>query len=168
MKRLAQIFVIVFTIVACQSRSQNSIAYKPSLWEFFKPDSIRGPIVSAHRGGAEKGYPENCLETFEHTLSSVCAVIECDVRITRDRRCVLMHDAALNRTSNGEGLVSEKTLSEIKELFLKDPGGRLTNYRIPTLDEALQWSDKKTVLFIDIKPEVPPALTNEIKKLKGA
>lgn len=122
--------------------------------EFFKYTSDRVPFVSAHRGGPGKGFPENCLETFENTLKYTHAILEIDPHYTKDGKIVLMHDGTLNRTSNGTGKVSDYTLEELRKLRLKDTEGNLTDYQIPTLDEALQWAKGKTILVIDMK-DVP-------------
>jgi len=67
---------------------------------------------------------------------------------------ILFHDPDLERTSNGTGKVSDFTWAELQELQLTDPFGNITPYRIPTLDEALEWARGKTVLFLDNK-DVP-------------
>jgi arylsulfatase A-like enzyme/glycerophosphoryl diester phosphodiesterase len=118
---------------------------------FFSYSQDRIPFVSAHRGGPRKGFPENCIATFENTLLNTPAILEIDPRFTKDGEIILMHDSILDRTTNGFGKVSDYTLEELKSLRLKDPQGELTNYKIPTLDEALQWAIGKTILVIDAK-----------------
>lgn len=124
------------------------------LKDFFKFTPDRLPIVSVHRGGPRKGFPENCIETFVNTLSHTHAILEVDPRYTKDGHIILMHDPTVDRTTNGRGKVSDFTLEEIRKLRLKDTEGNLTDYRIPTLDEALQWAKGKTILVIDAK-DVP-------------
>lgn len=124
------------------------------LKDFFTFTTDRLPLVSAHRGGPRKGYPENCIATFENTLSHTHALLEIDPHYTKDSAIVLMHDPTLDRTTTGSGKVSDYTLEEIKKLRLKDTEGNITPYQIPTLDEALQWAKGKTILVIDAK-DVP-------------
>lgn len=124
------------------------------LMELFRPSPEPLPFVSAHRGGAQRGFPENCLATFEHTLRHTFALMEVDPRYAKDGTIVLHHDATLERTTTGKGRVVDFTLSELKELRLKDSEGNLTGYRIPTLDEALDWARGRTVLVLDQK-DVP-------------
>lgn len=124
------------------------------LKDFMRYTPDRLPFVCAHRGGARKGFPENCIETFANTLSQTPATMEVDPRYTKDGNIVLMHDATLDRTSNGHGKVVDYTLAELKKLRLKDTEGDLTDYQIPTLDEALQWAKGKTILVLDAK-DVP-------------
>lgn len=124
------------------------------LKDFMRYTPDRLPFICAHRGGPRKGFPENCIETFENTLAQTPAMLEIDPHYTKDGNIVLMHDATLDRTSNGHGKVVDYTLAELKKLRLKDTEGNLTSFQIPTLDEALQWAKGKTILVIDAK-DVP-------------
>lgn len=109
------------------------------------------PFVSAHRGGPSKGFPENCIPTFEHTLQFTFAMLEIDPRRTKDGGIVVFHDATLERTTTGAGRVMDFTLAELKQLSLKDMAGQVTLYHMPTLDEAIEWARGKTVLVLDQK-----------------
>jgi glycerophosphoryl diester phosphodiesterase len=121
------------------------------LRELFKPTSDPLPLISAHRGGAGPGYPENCMATFEATIRAGWSALEIDLRTTKDGVIVLMHDATLDRTSNGTGPIAERTWAELRPLRLKDRAGKLTDHPIPTLDEAMKWARGKTLLFLDKK-----------------
>lgn len=121
------------------------------LQDLFAPNGDALPLISAHRGGASKDYPENCLATFEHTLRHGWAMLEIDPRYTKDRALVLNHDPTLERTTNGTGRVADHTLEELKQLRLKDLEGNLTEHRMATLDEALEWARGKTILVLDNK-----------------
>ncbi len=122
--------------------------------EFFRYSSDRIPMVSAHRGGAAKGYPENCIATFENTLRHTHAILEIDPHYTRDSAIVVMHDYTLERTSSGTGKIIDYTLQELLQLKLKDIEGKLTEYSMPQLGEVLEWAKGKTILVIDAK-DVP-------------
>jgi len=112
------------------------------------------PIISGHRGGATAGYPENCLATFEHTLSFTPALFEVDPHLTKDSGIVLLHDATLERMTTGQGKLNDYTLEEVKRLSLKDAEGNVTLYHLSTLDEAVEWCKGKTILNLDVK-DVP-------------
>lgn len=112
------------------------------------------PIVSAHRGGAQEGFPENCIATFQKTLQHTFAILEIDPRYTKDGAIVVHHDSTLERTTTGEGRVADWTLEELKTLRLKDLDGEVTEFQIPTIDEVLEWARGKTVLVLDQK-DVP-------------
>ncbi|GGY36581.1 glycerophosphodiester phosphodiesterase family protein [Parvularcula lutaonensis] len=123
----------------------------PTAASFMSCMEGKAAIVSAHRGGPAPGYPENAIETFLHTLSEVPALIETDVRETADGVLILLHDDTVDRTTNGTGNASQMTLAEIKALRLVDADGRLTEYRVPTLDEALEAMRGRTILQLDVK-----------------
>jgi glycerophosphoryl diester phosphodiesterase len=126
----------------------------------------RAAVVSAHRGGPAPGYPENAIETFEHTLSQIPALIETDVRETSDGVLVLMHDETVDRTTNGSGPLAEMTLDEVKALRLIDEAGNVTSFQVPTLMEALEAMRGKTVLQLDVKRGV--GLSKVARAIKAA
>src|SRR3546814_19164 len=131
------------------------------LHQFFHYTGNDIPLVSGHRGGMTEGYPENCIPSFENTLRHTPAFFEIDPRLTKDSVIVLMHDATLNRTTNGTGKVSDYTWEELKQLRLKDKFGKLTEFRIPTLAETIEWSKGKTIINLDHK-DVPLEMTADI------
>lgn len=112
---------------------------------FFKKDDSARPLVIAHRGGAGL-FPENTLYAFEQSYKLGVDVLELDVRRTADGALVVLHDATVDRTTDGTGKISEMTLAEAKKL---DAGFRFTldgtnfplrekEVRIPTLQEVLE------------------------------
>ncbi|MFC7524075.1 glycerophosphodiester phosphodiesterase family protein [Parapedobacter sp. GCM10030251] len=115
----------------------------------YQPD--RAVLISAHRGGAAAGYPENSIPTFARTLSYTPAFMEVDPRYTKDGQVVLLHDDTLSRMTTGNGKVIDHTLAELRQLYLKDVHGRTTPFGVNTLAEALEWAKGKTVLILDQK-----------------
>jgi len=153
---------------ARSSEHYRSFADAGALSVYLRAGSDAGPLVSAHRGGPMPGYPENALATFEHTLRYAPALIECDVRRSRDGALVLMHDETLERTSTGSGLVRAHTLDELRRLLLVDDRGVTTPFRIPTLAEALAWAEGRAVLTLDAKDDVPPReLVAAIRRMRA-
>ncbi|MDH5440402.1 MAG: glycerophosphodiester phosphodiesterase family protein [Candidatus Bathyarchaeota archaeon] len=97
-----------------------------------------------HRGA--KAYePENTLRSFTKAIELGVDAVELDARRTREGEVVVIHDAKVDKTTNGKGSVSDLTLNEIKQL-VTDKGER-----IPTLDEALDFLDKKVKILIELK-----------------
>jgi len=141
----------------CQNKDNSqklhliTVKNSEELMNFFRYSNEILPVVSAHRGGAQKNFPENCLSTFENTLMHTYAIMECDPRYTKDSLIVIHHDPTLERTTTGKGKLNDYTLQELKELKLKDLNGNITEYRIPTLDESLEWAKGKTILVLDQK-----------------
>ncbi|WP_395738834.1 glycerophosphodiester phosphodiesterase family protein [Prosthecobacter sp.] len=109
------------------------------------------PFVSAHRGGPAKGFPENCIATFLHTLQHTFSMLEIDPRRSKDGAVVLLHDPTLERTTTGTGRVTDFSLVELRQLRLKDTEGNATPHQMPTLDEVIEWARGKTVLVLDQK-----------------
>lgn len=125
------------------------------LYRFLTYEEGRFPLISAHRGGPEAGYPENAIETFEYQSRHQPLIIECDIRMTRDSVLILMHDETLDRTSTGKGKVMDYSAAELKELWLKDQESESTNFKIPTLEEALKWGKGRVIFTLDVKRGVP-------------
>ncbi|GGG20866.1 glycerophosphoryl diester phosphodiesterase [Lysinibacillus alkalisoli] len=71
------------------------------------------PLVFAHRGGAHLA-PENTLQAFENAVNLGVDGLELDIRLTKDEEILVFHDASVDRTTNGVGLVADLTLDEIK------------------------------------------------------
>ncbi len=103
-------------------------------------------VFVAHRGAVGQGYPENTLTAFRQAIKYGADVIELDLRGTKDGEIVILHDATVNRTTNGHGPVADRSLAELKKL---DAG---LGERIPTYEEVLRLvSGTGVKLLIDIK-----------------
>ena len=77
---------------------------------------IPRPIVFAHRGGSGEA-PENTLRAMKAALAANPQVaIELDVRRSRDGHLVVIHDATVDRTTDGTGAVADLTLAELQRL----------------------------------------------------
>lgn len=137
------------------------LASTEDLYQFMTFDEDRYPLVSAHRGGPTENYPENAIATFANVAKNMPAIIECDIRLSKDSVMVLMHDETLDRTTNAKGKVNTYTLKELKRLRLKDNSGDLTPYDIPTLEEALAWGKGKVIFTLDVKNDVPYAMISQ-------
>jgi glycerophosphoryl diester phosphodiesterase len=93
--------------------------------------------LCAHRGGMAT-HPENTLPAFREALRLGAHMIEFDLRLTRDGALALMHDAKVDRTTDGEGRFSELTLDELRRLDAGiRKGERFAGTRIPTFEETL-------------------------------
>lgn len=108
-------------------------------------DRSQRPLVIAHRG-ASGLYPENTLPALRAANCEGADLIEIDVRLTKDRHVVVLHDPTLERTTNGAGRVRAMTLSQVKKLdagftFTRDNGRSYPfagkGIQIPLLTEVL-------------------------------
>ncbi len=152
-----------------QTKKINRLDFKTAqnLKTYFKYTEGNQIIVSGHRGGNEPGFPENSIEGLQNVLTQMPAMFEIDPRLTKDSVIVLMHDATLDRTTTGKGKLKDHTWKELQSVRLKDHSGRVTKYKIPTLEEVIKWSKGKTIVNLD-KKDVPMWMTAAlIKKLHG-
>lgn len=117
--------------------------------------SAPDPLVSAHRGGPDAGFPENALQTFGHALTQGPVLLETDVRMTADSVLVLMHDETLARTTTGSDSVRARTLDELRSVRLVTDAETPTRFEVPTLSEALAWAEGRAILQLDVKDNVP-------------
>ncbi|CAH8294504.1 glycerophosphoryl diester phosphodiesterase [Mariniflexile fucanivorans] len=129
---------------------------KSALISRFAYSSNKTPIISVHRGGKSiENYPENCLETIKYINDSIPAIYEIDVAKTKDNVLVLMHDNSLNRTSTGEGDITNYTYQELQQINLEDDFGNETTFKIPLFKDVLIWAKTNhVILTIDIKKSV--------------
>lgn len=104
--------------------------------------------VAAHRGNS-KYYPENTICAFQSAIDLKVDMVEIDLHMTLDGVMILMHDHRVDRTSNGTGLIREKTLDEMNLLDVgswKDE--KFAGERVPTFEEFLElFKDQKDMLF---------------------
>ena len=70
-------------------------------------------LVFAHRG-ASAAFAEHTRAAYLQALADGADGVECDLHLTRDQHLVLLHDANLDRTSDGTGPVAERTLRELR------------------------------------------------------
>ncbi len=118
-------------------------------------------FVAAHRGWSEV-YPENTMAAFRAALALGVDQIETDVRITADGELVLIHDATVDRTTDGQGSVSEMTFAELQLLdagVKKDE--RFGGERIPTLRALFELVKDHPTITLDLELKEYPTQGRE-------
>jgi glycerophosphoryl diester phosphodiesterase len=105
----------------------------------------------AHRGASAHA-PENTLASFRLAVEMGANFIETDLQLTRDAKIVAMHDATVDRTTNGRGRISKMSLVELRGLdagvkFLSVDGKSYKGERVPMLDEILELAKTANVTF---------------------
>ena len=105
-------------------------------------------IVVAHRADW-RNFPENSLEAIQSSIDMGVDMLEIDVQRTKDGVLMLMHDHNLERMTNGSGNIAETTWEEISKLNLKDHQGNLTEYKVPTLEQALLLCKDRIMINLD-------------------
>lgn len=112
----------------------------------------RHVFVAMHRGDC-RNYPENSAEAIRSAIALGAEIVEVDVQRTKDGCFVLLHDATLDRTTEGKGRAEDFTLAELTRLRLRDrnggPGERLTPSRVISLEEALAIACGRILVNID-------------------
>ena len=103
-------------------------------------------MIIGHRGAAALE-PENTLLSIERAIEIGVDAVEIDVHLSKDKELVVIHDATMDRTTNGTGPVNSYTVQEIKRL---DAGKGET---IPTLQEVIDLIDRQVMLVIELKEE---------------
>lgn len=136
---------LLFILLGLTASLLGRIAYVRSL-----PPIPRGAFVAdrplniAHRGGALEA-PENTLHAFEHAVQVGADALEMDVWITSDGQLVVIHDATVDRTTDGHGSVATMTLEQIQSLDaawnwnpddLTDPPLRGHGIFVPSLEQV--------------------------------
>lgn len=119
------------------------------------PLSIEGkpkPYVMAHRGNRVV-CPENTLAAFQRALDEGADILETDLHLTADGVFVCIHDATVDRTTNGSGAVSEMTLTEIKTLSAAYRSPEFETERIPTLAELTAILPPGVPLALELKAD---------------
>jgi glycerophosphoryl diester phosphodiesterase len=105
--------------------------------------------IIGHRG-ARNLWPENSLDGFRRTRALGIEGVEFDVHPARDGTLVVIHDATLERTTEGQGPVADRTAAELAATKLRGGGGA----GVPTLDEVLDvFAGSGMELHIEIKTD---------------
>ena len=133
------------------------------------------PVNFAHRGASALA-PENTLEAFRLAVEAGAGGLELDVHMTRDGEIVVIHDATVDRTTDGAGAVAGMTLDELRNLdagyrFSLDGGSthpyRGRGLRIPTLAEVYEMFPA-TCVNVDIKEPQPGAEEAVLRVIRNA
>jgi glycerophosphoryl diester phosphodiesterase len=120
--------------------------------------SLDIPQIIGHRGACAYA-PENTLASIRKAAAQGARWVEFDVRLTRERDLVLMHDDDVKRTTNGRGRVLDLSAGELAALDAGAWfGGAFAGERVPTLIETIALlADLGLGANIEIKTEAPEA-----------
>ena len=114
--------------------------------------------ILAHRG-ASADRPENTLEAFRLAMRHCADGFELDVHLTQDGHVVVAHDEALERVSNGNGLIADHKLEDLKKLTFSKQYPSQPSCEIPTLAEVYALvADTKYTINVELKNTMLPYL----------
>ncbi len=122
--------------------------------------SVRRYLIVAHRG-ASAYEPENTLRAFERAIQMGADMSELDAHLSKDGHVIVMHNAAVDQTTNGHGAIADMTLEELKAL---DAG---KGERIPTLQEVVDLMRGRNGIYLELKGEGTPGPVVEILRRKN-
>jgi glycerophosphoryl diester phosphodiesterase len=128
-------------------------------------------LIAAHRGGYENDYmdkaPENSIANIQNAINHGFEIYESDLQRTSDGKFIIMHDPAIDRTTNGVGEVAKMSSEEIRKYNLTYINGEISNEKIPFLADFISRGNGKIIFKIDFKPELKylDDLIEEIKEL---
>lgn len=143
MKRIALIIVSLSLGLTACLRAQTD-----NIFDQHRVADAQAIKVVAHRADW-RSFPENSIPAIEGSIAMGLPMAEIDIRRTRDGQFVLMHDDTVDRTTTGRGRVADLTMTEIRELRLRDGLGSPTEFRVPTLREALLVARGRILLNLD-------------------
>ncbi len=93
-------------------------------------------LVVAHRGDWRYA-PENSIAAIEHSIAIGVDIVELDLQLSKDSVLFVIHDSKLERTTTGNGRISDWTADSLRTLKLKNGAGIRTMHSLPTLEEAM-------------------------------
>lgn len=153
-RRMPVLLAIALALTAC---AQPTATSAPATTPTPEPTAAN-VLVVAHRGGAALA-PENTLGAFANAIKIGVDMVECDVHLSKDGEVVVMHDADLMRTTDGDGLICNLTLAELRQLnaAAKFAGGTWPTVEpVPTLGEVLDAVKGQALVQIEIKADKFP------------
>ena len=154
MYRLCKIFEILCFGFVFQYANAQVLQSLPSIKHRF--------IVVAHRGDHTRA-PENTIAAFENAIRDNADYIEIDLRTTLDSQLIIMHDASVDRMTNGRGLVKDLNLDSLKKFKVKDKlHPDRGEFDVPLFKEVLELCKGKINIYLDFKNADPRAAYNEI------
>lgn len=154
MRQFFILFIAVFTWLGALAQSNPA------------PKARHSFIVICHRGDHLK-YPENTLNGYAEAIKNDADYVEIDLRTTKDSALVSIHDATVNRMTNGKGAIKDMTLDEIEKLELKSNDSTdKAIYRVPTFEQILTLCKNKIYIYIDFK-QAGAAVTYAMLKKYG-
>ena len=107
-------------------------------------------VIAGHRGNPA-AFPENTMDSFRSAVELGVDMLETDIHVSKDGKLVLIHDHEVDRTTDGTGLVREKTFEELEKL---NAGTAEHPAKIPTLREFLEYCAGVPGLLLDLEMKV--------------
>ena len=133
-------------------RIYNLLALTEAMKQFREPDNKKVWVMTHRAHTSDRTVPENSVSSVEDAIDSGAEVIECDTHVTSDGVVVVCHDQTINATTNGTGDITKMTYAELQKYNLKDRNGRVTDEKMPTLEEFLKAGRGRIYYNLDYSP----------------
>lgn len=111
-------------------------------------------IIVGHRG-ADREAPENTIKSFQQAIDDGCQRTELDVRLSKDKKLIVIHDPEVSRVCDAKGYVKDKNLDELKQIHCQE------GQKISTLQEVIDICKNKIDLQIELKEHGEAELVNK-------
>ena len=153
-----------FTFLICLSLLCSFGLYAQNLAIRILPKSKNKIIVIAHRGDHTIA-PENSLMAIQNAINDGADYVELDIRTSKDGKLILMHDATVDRMTNGKGNINELFFDTIRKLKLYNKNiSNSDTLQVPTFEEALEFCKNKINIYLDFKAANVPQVYEAIVK----
>ncbi len=146
----------LLSVLSIGTRSQPSAGKAPL------PVIRHKHVVIAHRGD-HVTLPENTLLAYQQGIDDGVDYVEVDLRTTRDSFLVVMHNASVDRMTNGKGEIKDLDYSAIRALEIRDPANNRV-VQVPSFAEVLALCRNKVNIYLDFKSADPSVTYAMIRK----
>ena len=133
-------------------RIYDLLALTEAMKQFRDADNKMVWAMTHRSHTTDKTIPENSVSAVEAAINAGADVIECDTHLTSDGVVMVCHDQTINATTNGTGDITKMTYAEIQQYNLLDRNGRVTDEKMPTLEEFLKAGRGKIYFNLDYSP----------------
>lgn len=153
LKKFSLLFLSILSAAAGRSQTPSPL-----------PTPRHTFIVSCHRGDHTHA-PENTLKAYANAIKDGADYVEIDLRTTVDSQLVIMHDATVNRMTNGTGAIKDLRYDSLTKLIVKDKTHpEWGEFTVPTFSQVLELCRDKIYIYLDFKNADPGAAYRLIQK----
>ncbi len=160
LKKFSLLFVSVLAAAAAIAQTSSTMTQTPAPM----PAPRHAFTISCHRGDHTHA-PENTLKAYENAIKAGADYVEIDLRTTVDSQLVIMHDATVNRMTNGTGSVKDMRYDSLIKLGVKEKTHpEWGEFQIPAFSQVLELCKDKIYIYLDFKNADPGTAYRLIQK----
>jgi glycerophosphoryl diester phosphodiesterase len=160
LKEFSLLFVSILAAAAAIGQTPDKMRQPPAAM----PAPRHAFTISCHRGDHTHA-PENTLKAYENAIKAGADYVEIDLRTTVDSQLVIMHDATVNRMTNGTGSVKDLRYDSLAKLVVEEKAHpEWGQFAIPTFSQVLELCKDKIYIYLDFKNADPGTAYRLIQK----